>query len=37
MLFQKHDYDKLVLLKLYREADHIKFSDLEIFNEIKLV
>ena len=34
-IIRKHEYDKLVLLKLYSEADYVKYSELEIFNKIK--
>ena len=35
-IIKKHEYDKLVLLKLYTEADYVKYEDLKTFNEIKI-
>jgi len=36
-IIRRHEYDKLVLVKLYRSADYIKYSELKIFNEIRTV
>jgi len=34
-IIKKHEYDKLVLLRLYNEADYVKKDDLLIFDEIQ--
>ncbi len=34
-VISKYEYDKLVLIKLYREADYVKYSDLKLFDEIR--
>ncbi|ADB57905.1 hypothetical protein [Archaeoglobus profundus] len=34
---EKHEYDELVLLKLYSEADYVKFSELSQFRIVKSV
>jgi hypothetical protein len=31
----RHEYDKLVLLRLYKEADYVKYGDLSVFDEIR--
>ncbi len=35
-IISKHSYDKLVLLKLYGEADYVKYNELTIFDEIRV-
>lgn len=34
-MIEGHQYDKLILVKLYEKADLVKFNDLKIFNEIR--
>ena len=33
-IISRHEYDGLFLIRLYEEADYVKYEDLALFNEI---